>query len=57
MLVELKGATANKQDQTGGRMHVIFKPQEKGEAGDPVIEKHHANQHGQDGGYAKGREN
>jgi|TARA_B100001093_G_scaffold243828_1_gene233557 hypothetical protein len=57
MPVELNGTPANKQDQTGNGMHVIFEPQDNREAGDPVIEKHHANQHGQDGGYAKGREN
>lgn len=57
MHVELNGTPANKQDQTGSCMHVIFELQDYREAGDSVIEKHHANQHGQDGGYAKGGEN
>ena len=37
MPVELNGTPANKQDQTGSRMHVIFEPQDI-EKGDSVIE-------------------
>ena len=54
---KLNGASANQYDKSRSRMHVVFEFQENGETGNAVVEKHYAEQHGEEGCAAKGRDN